>query len=256
MYTKLDEKLSATTMREIQQKLRKESDLARKVEALGTKMSNIEDSVAKILQGQEIQIQLLQQPVVAQTSTPTLQLDDNNKGENDGELDNIDLINLIAAELELKEKKKRIDERIAQVFGSTAKPSETVKHVTQLRPLTLGEMKSGKGAKGELSISNELKPIVVFKPKPSTFRFSSKHPMEFDYSPPGPDEQKLMKKSIASYKTTKDALLRKRIAKIYRYGKLICIMNGHPKFVEARHEEDLRLKTKSKPTKKQAAKGA
>ena len=47
MYTRLDEKLPATTMREIQQKLRKESDLARKVEALGPRMTNVKNFLVK-----------------------------------------------------------------------------------------------------------------------------------------------------------------------------------------------------------------
>ncbi|KAL8099693.1 hypothetical protein AgCh_032093 [Apium graveolens] len=138
-----------------------------------------------------------------------------------GELDIIELINLDAAELELKEKKKKIDARIAQ------------------------------GAKGETLNSNELNPIVVLKPKPSSFTFSNKYLMEFDYSPPRPDEQKLMDKLITSFNTTKDAALRNRIVRIYRHGEMICIMNGHPKFVEEKKEEALRIKSQSKKRKKQ-----
>ncbi|KAL8115198.1 hypothetical protein AgCh_021871 [Apium graveolens] len=80
--------------------------------------------------------------------------------------------------------------------------------------------------------------------------------MELDYSPLGPDEQKLMGKSIDSYKTIKDSTLRKKISRIYRHEKLICIMSGHFKFREAKKEEDLRLKSRPKPKKKQSTKKA
>lgn len=83
IYTRLDDKLPETTMREIQLKLKKERDVARIVEALSTRMSNVENSVSKILQNQDTRAQLLQQLVAAQTSTLILQLDDNKTGEKD-----------------------------------------------------------------------------------------------------------------------------------------------------------------------------
>lgn len=47
---------------------------------------------------------------------------------------------------------------------------------------------AGKGDKGGTSLVDEVKPVVVLNPKPSTFRFTSKHPMQLDHSPTRPDE--------------------------------------------------------------------
>ncbi|XP_074336915.1 uncharacterized protein LOC141674090 [Apium graveolens] len=66
--------------------------------------------------------------------------------------------------------------------------------------------------------------------------------MFLDYSPPMPDEQKLIGKIIESYKTTKDAALRSKIARIYTHGQMTCVMSGHPQFVEAKKEEDMMIK--------------
>ena len=52
-------------MTEITQKLRKKADLNRKVEAMDSRLSNMEKSVAKILTNQEAQTSLLQQLVAA-----------------------------------------------------------------------------------------------------------------------------------------------------------------------------------------------
>ncbi|KAL8118803.1 hypothetical protein AgCh_016339 [Apium graveolens] len=56
---KIDVKLSESTIMDIHQKLRKDNDLDKKVEALGSKMTAVENSVAKILSNQEAQTQLL-----------------------------------------------------------------------------------------------------------------------------------------------------------------------------------------------------
>ena len=66
-------------------------------------------------------------------------------------LDNIDLINLAAAELKLKEQRKRLDEKMHQVFGSTSTTSKSVKHITKLEPLTMESLKLGRNKGGETS---------------------------------------------------------------------------------------------------------
>ncbi|KAL8132389.1 hypothetical protein AgCh_008038 [Apium graveolens] len=111
--------------------------------------------------------------------------------------------------MQLNEQQQRIDERSEKVFGLIANKEKSVKHFTQLKPITINEMQLEKGDKERVTIS-------------------IKHPMLVDYSPPKPDEDKLMGASVASFKTTKDAMLRTRIARIYRYGKMICVMTGHP----------------------------
>ena len=58
--------MPGTTMTEIAHKLRKETDLNRKFEAMDSRLSDVEKSMAKILTNQETQTALLQQLVAAQ----------------------------------------------------------------------------------------------------------------------------------------------------------------------------------------------
>ena len=125
----------------------------------------------------------------AQGSVPLL--DDNKKGEKSesmniqiskvlvpaitlplsptkGNLDVIDLINLAASELKIKEQRKKLDERISKVFRSTSPNSTSVNHIIKLKPLTKEELQLGRNKGGEPSSVNEFKPVVL-KPKPSSF---------------------------------------------------------------------------------------
>ena len=70
--------------------------------------------------------------------------------------------------------------------------------------------------------------------------------MDLVYSTPKPDEKKLLGHSIANHKDPRDSVLKKRVAKIYRHGKLIYVKVGHPQFGEAKREERLRLKSQKK----------
>ena len=127
-------------MTEIAQKLRKEADLNRKVEAMDSRLSDVEKSMAKILANQETQTALLQQLVAAQLPS-TQQLDANKKGEkgssSEGEkqlniqvskvimptiaftkppaMDNIDIINMGAAKLNKDDKLLKIDVAIVEM---------------------------------------------------------------------------------------------------------------------------------------------
>ena len=62
---RLDARIPGTTMTEIAQKLRKEADLNRKVEAMDSRLSDVEKSMAKILTNQETHTALLQKLVAA-----------------------------------------------------------------------------------------------------------------------------------------------------------------------------------------------
>ena len=55
-------------------------------------------------------------------------------------LDSIDLINLEAAELKLKEQRKKMEENMYQVFGPTSTTSTSVKHVTKLESITVEKL--------------------------------------------------------------------------------------------------------------------
>ncbi|KAL8109540.1 hypothetical protein AgCh_025597 [Apium graveolens] len=66
------------------------------------------------------------------------------------------------------------------------------------------------------------------------------------YETPKPDEKKLLGRSIAFFKDPRDTGSKKSIVKIYRNGKLICAVAGHPQFAEAKKEEKMRLKQQQK----------
>ena len=76
---KLDEMLPLGTMKELLVKLRRESDMERKVNSLEARMKIVENSMVTIIQNQQTQTDLLRQLVQAQGLTPIL--DDNKKGE-------------------------------------------------------------------------------------------------------------------------------------------------------------------------------
>ncbi|KAL8098546.1 hypothetical protein AgCh_031358 [Apium graveolens] len=131
----------------------------------------------------------------------------------------IDLINEAAATLRATEKKQlspinweKIDEDIQKKFGLVKKPEKSAIHHSQ----------------GELSKS------------------SLKNPLDTVYETPNPDEKKLLARSIAFYKDPADSALKRRIAKVFRNGKEICVVAGHPQFAEAKREEKARLKQEKK----------
>ena len=66
--------------------------------------------------------------------------------------------------------------------------------------------------------------------------------MDSVYETPKPDEKKLLSRSILLYKDPADSASRKRIANIFRNGKEICVVAGHPQFAHAKEEEKARLK--------------
>ncbi|MDV3191318.1 MAG: hypothetical protein Q8832_02690 [Candidatus Phytoplasma australasiaticum] len=57
-----------------------------------------------------------------------------------------------------------------------------------------------------------------------------------------------MARSIIFFKDPTDSALKRRIAKIYRNGKEICVVAGHPQFVEAKKEEKERIRQEKKQT--------
>ena len=139
----------------------------------------------------------------AQGLTPTL--DDNKKGENKGEgegepsttvqisqvlvpaitssptiqikwkIDGIDLIQIAAAELQVKEQRRKIDEKMQQIFGSTASKSQSVKHSTKVEPTTMELKPVRRNKVGETSSKN-LKPMVL-KPNNRSNKDSTKNPL-------------------------------------------------------------------------------
>ena len=84
------------------------------------------------------------------------------------------------------------------------------------------------------------------KPKRNYSKFSDKNPMKIVYETPRPDEKKLLARSIAFFKDPIDSVLKRRIAKIYRNGKEICVVAGHPQFVEAKKGEKERIRQEKK----------
>jgi len=149
---KMDSKLPEATMLDIKRQLRKNSNLATKIDVLDTRMSAMEASLTAIHLHQAQQTDLLQKPVAAQTPSSN-QLDDNKKGEkgpSEGEklqiqiskvivpsitiskppvTDSIDLINAAAANIRAVEMNQlkpinweKIDDNIQRKFGLVKEP--------------------------------------------------------------------------------------------------------------------------------------
>ena len=183
--------------------------------------------------------------VPAITTSPIIQI----KGKPDG----IDLIQLAAAEIQVKEQRRRIDERVQQVFGSTQDKSISVKHSTKVEPINMEHKPERRNKVGETSFKN-LKPMVL-KPNTRSSKDSTKNPLDFaqmkevDFPLPKPDEDKVLGANIKKLKETKDIVERMKMAIIFREGKSICVMQGHPKFSKAKREETKRLKKEAEKLK-------
>ena len=173
-----------------------------------------------------IQIQISKVLVPAITTSLTLQIK--------GKLDGIDLIQLAAAEMKVKEQRRKIDERMQQVFGSTNAKSLSVKHNTKVEPIIMEHKPVRRNKVGETS-SRNLKPMVL-RPTTRFNKASTKNPLtpaqlkEVDFPLPKPDEDKVLGGNIIKHKETKDVVEIMNMAIIYREGKSICVMQGHPEF--------------------------
>ncbi|KAL8148136.1 hypothetical protein AgCh_005473 [Apium graveolens] len=278
---KLDSVIPYGTMQDLLGRMRKTSDADKRLARLEDRVQIIEDSMVTILQNQQTQTNLLMQLAKAQGLTPTL--DDNKKGENKGEgegepsttvqisqvlvpvitnsppiqvkgkLDGIDLIQIAAAELQVKEQRKKIDEKMQLIFGSTTSQSQSVKHNTKVESIIMELKPVGRHKDGETS-SKDLQPMVL-KPNNSFNKDSTKNPLSLaqmkgvDFPLPKPDEDKLLGRSIIKLKENMDEAVRRNMAVIFREGKSIYVMQGHPKFSIAKREETKRLKEEAKQLK-------
>ncbi|KAL8099250.1 hypothetical protein AgCh_031785 [Apium graveolens] len=179
-------------------------------------------------------------------------------------MDSIDIINLAAAKLEsndkllkidvaaaekeLKEKWRKIDAEILQKFGPIQKPDKVFYHHSQVKHISVDEMSLNYLEKGQTSCIKSPKANLVMKPKINYSKFSDKNPVDIVYETPRPDEKKLLARSIEFYKDPADSTLKRRLAKFYRNGKEIGVVDGHPMFVEAKKEEKERIRQEKKQT--------
>ncbi|KAL8097446.1 hypothetical protein AgCh_030539 [Apium graveolens] len=153
----------------------------------------------------------------------------------------------------VKEQRRKIDERMQQIFGSTTSKSQSVKHSTKVEPIIMELKPVRRNKVGETSSKN-LKPMVL-KPNNRSNRESTKNPLslaqlkEVDFPLPKPDEDKILGGNIMKHKETKDVVERMNMAIIFREGKSICVIHGHPKFSIAKREEARRLKEEAKKLK-------
>ncbi|KAL8098430.1 hypothetical protein AgCh_031256 [Apium graveolens] len=141
--------------------------------------------------------------------------------------------------------KKKLDEKIEKIeknFGPIEKQDKALSHFSQLRPISISEISLGNMERGQPSAIKSPKANVIFQPKRNYPKNSNKNPLDLIYETPKPDEKKLLGRSISYLKDPRDSVLKKRIAKIYRNGKLDCMVVGHPQFAEAKKEEKVRLK--------------
>lgn len=177
-------------------------------------------------------------------------------------LDIIDLIQLAAAKLKSSEHLDKIDvvaveqavdaqwqklgESIKERFGQIEKPDKTFHHSSQVKQILVNEMSLGNMENGQPSCIKSPKANLVFKPKRNYPKSSDKNPLDLIFETPRLDEKKLLARSIASFKDPTDSVLKRRIAKIYRNGKEICVVAGNPQFAEAKKEEKERIKQEKK----------
>ncbi|KAL8119380.1 hypothetical protein AgCh_016774 [Apium graveolens] len=204
---RLDARLSGTTMTEISHKLRKEADLNRKFELMAARLPS------------------------------TQQLDANKKGEKaiaftkPPALDSIDLINLATAKLESNDKLTKID-----VVAAEKELDKKWKKIDVDIHKKFGQTSYIKSPKADL----------ILKPKRKYSKFSDKNHVDLLFETPRPDKKKLLTRSITFSKDSSDSVQKKRIANIYRNGREICVVAGHPLFVEAKKEEKQRIKQEKK----------
>ncbi|KAL8101511.1 hypothetical protein AgCh_033423 [Apium graveolens] len=195
---RLDAKFPNTTVLDINRQLRKNYNLATKVDSLDTRLEAVEASLTAIHLHQAQQTQLLQKLVAAQTLTST-QLDANKKGEKDSlvpvsqgepitdKLDsksNIKKLDVAAVEKELDDKWKKIDEEIIRKFGPIEKPDKTFHHHSQVKQISVNEMSLGSLEKGQ--------PSCIKSPKANL--------VDLMFETPSPDLQKCFTRQSEDYK--------------------------------------------------------
>jgi len=170
--------------------------------------------------------------------------------------DSIDLINAAAANLRAANKEKlslvnweKIDEEIKKKFELVKEPVKSAIHHSQVKQISVNEMSMNYLERGQPSCIKSPKAEIILKPRVNYSKSSLKNPLDTVYETPKPDEKKLLSRSIAFYKDPADSALKRRIAKVFRNGKEICVVAGHPQFAQAKREEKARLKQE----KKQAA---
>ena len=112
-----------------------------------------------------VQISQVLVPVI--TTSPPIQVK--------GKLDGIDLIQIAAAELQVKEQRKKIDEKMQLIFGSTTSQSQSVKHSTKVESIIMELKPVGRHKDGETSFK-DLQPMVL-KPNNSFNKDSTKNPL-------------------------------------------------------------------------------
>ncbi|KAL8148108.1 hypothetical protein AgCh_005451 [Apium graveolens] len=96
--------------------------------------------------------------------------------------------------------------------------------------------------RGQYSCIKSPKAEMILKPRVNYSKSSLKNPLDTVFETPKPDGKKLLSRSIAFYKDPADSASKRRIVKIFRNGKEICVIAGHPQFAQAKREEKARLK--------------
>ncbi|KAL8092306.1 hypothetical protein AgCh_034562 [Apium graveolens] len=161
-----------------------------------------------------------------------------NQGESASEWERVLNINVSKQQLNWSSVKKwkKIDDKIEKKFGPIEKQDKVFSHFSQLRPILADDMSLGNMERGQPSTIKSPKANVIFHPKRNYPKNSNKNPLDLVYKTPKSDEKKLLPRSIAFFKDPRDSVLKKRIANIYRNGKMFCVVAGHPQFANAKKE--------------------
>lgn len=267
----LDAKVGPFTMKDIQQRPRKEPKNDDNLKVLFDRVGKIEERLTALNEHSTQQTDLLEKLVAAlkKPSNPK-QLDDDKKGEKESEMNvqvtkvlvptitiskpptpptvGIDLIHKAAAKLRAQAQQQQHQQELDLGGEAEEDKEKCVKFSTKLQPLKAKDYTPSRLLKGESSRGHG--DVVVLVPKSPLTQITLKRPMLLDFPPSRPDTGKLLEDAITNYKNTDDAVLRGRMAIIYIYGERIMysmvILYSRKPRLNIKGELELRGKDKGK----------
>ncbi|KAL8114648.1 hypothetical protein AgCh_021492 [Apium graveolens] len=247
---KLDSVMPYGTLQDLLLRLKRESDAEKKLAKLEDRVQGEKEPS----EGEKLQIQISKViiPSITVSKPPVA--------------DGIDLIQAAAANLKVAEKEKlslinweKIDEEIQKKFQLVKEPVKSAIHHSQVKQISVNEMRMNYLERGQSSCIKSPKAEMILKPRVNYSKSSLKNPLDTLYETPKPDKKKLLSRSIVFYKDPTDSASKKRIAKIFRNGKEICVAVSTSQQIpsqpsEATESREQVEEQKKSPRKKELAK--
>ncbi|KAL1805271.1 hypothetical protein ACET3Z_028339 [Daucus carota] len=218
------------TMKDFQQRLRKEPKTEDKLKDLSDRVGKIELQMTALNEHNSHQSALLEKLVAAlQKPSNPAQLDDDKKGEKTSEV-HIQVTKVLVPSITISKASTPPTTRI-DLINEKAEVLRAQAQHQSMEPDFGGE--ASKEIKDTVKFSTQLQPLKIkdYTPKTNASGFS----------PPRPDAKKFLKDAILNLKETADVALKAKMAIIYRNGLKIHVIEGHPQFQEARAEYERRI---------------